>query len=178
MHKLNALRAFEKTANHWAEDLMNYEESELYLSPAVNEWCLAELYDHIMRVGRTYQLPNFHRCLNNDIVKGKPKNIKAYIIFDLNILPYRKIKMQSFPPEIVTNFTPQKRKKQALIEDFNVFIEEVKDAWKLLENFDKNKKHYHPFFGMINAKEWYALVEIHMRHHIPQKKRLEKLFHA
>lgn len=175
MFKRNIPFAFQKISEQWLFDLKNYDEDLLYSKPSEKHWCLAELYDHIMRVAKSYQIPNFHKCIKNDIKEGDSKNMKGYLIFDLNVLPYRKIKMESFPTDIVTNFTPENRDRKELIEDFEKFIQEVKKEAELLNNYDKSIRHFHPFFGMINAKEWFSLIEIHMRHHEVQKKRLEAL---
>ncbi|NAS29510.1 hypothetical protein GTQ40_00860 [Flavobacteriaceae bacterium R38] len=172
----NRLKAFEKIAETWVTDLKNYTEDQLYIKPSEDHWNLAELYDHIMRVARTYQMPNFQKCLDNTGSEGPAKNIKAYLIFDLNFLPRRKIRIASFPKEIILNFTPEKRAKQELIEDFNTFIAETRQYASFLDNYNSKAKNFHPFFGMIDAKDWFSLVEIHMRHHQPQKKRLESLF--
>jgi len=175
MFKRNRLKAFDKIADNWFTDLKNYTDDQLFLKPSEDEWSLAELYDHIMRVARTYQMPNFQKCLDNDGTKGTPKNLKAYVIFDLNILSYRKIKIASFPKDIILDFTPQKRAKEGLAEDFIKFIDEIKTHARSLNTYDKKSKNHHPFFGEINARDWFSLVEIHMRHHHPQKRRLEQL---
>jgi hypothetical protein len=32
----------------------------------------------------------------------------------------------------------------------------------------------HPAFGFLNAREWFHLIEMHFRHHLRQKKRLDR----
>jgi len=83
--------------------------------------------------------------------------------------------MESFPQHIVTDFTPEIRERNELFADFKNFREEVMDVSKALKTADLAIKHRHPFFGTINARDWFALIAIHMRHHQPQKKRLESL---
>ncbi len=173
MFKRDVIKAHKKIITQWISDFKAYNDKRLYAKPSKNEWCLAELYDHIMRVARTYQIPNFYNCINNTPKEGKPKNIKAFVIFDLNFLPKRKIKIASFPNNIITDFTPKIRERQELIEDFENFINEALIVSDILKKNNHSIKSNHPFFGMINAKEWYSLIEIHMRHHQPQKKRLE-----
>ncbi len=173
MFKRDIVAAFEKVSDQWITDFEVYSDELLYHKSSENEWCLAELYDHIMRVARTYQIPNFYKCINGVPESGKPKNAKGYLIFNLNILPYRKIRMQSFPQNIVTDFTPQIRKRTELYADFEDFRKEVIQVSRELETVDYTIKNRHPFFGAINARDWFALIEIHMRHHHPQKKRLE-----
>jgi len=174
MFKRDIVAAFEKVSDQWIADFKAYSEERLYHKPSENEWSLAELYDHVMRVARTYQIPNFYKCVHQTPESGPPKNAKGYLIFNLNILPYRKIRMQSFPQNIVTDFTPKIRKRMELLADFENFRKEVIQLNEELKTVDGTTKHRHPFFGVINARDWFALIAIHMRHHHPQKKRLEK----
>ena len=102
------------------------------------------------------------------------KNLRARIIFDLELLPYRKLKLENFPEEIATAFTPKSKEKDAIVKEFTEFIEHVKNLQPLLKEADTSLKHKHPMFGWINAVEWFALVEIHIRHHTRQKTRIEK----
>ena len=164
---------FKKRSEKWYLDLQNYSSQQLYYKPSSDQWCLAELYDHIIRVTTTYQIPNFYRCIGLDIEKGKPKNGIAYLIFNANIIPYRTIKMESFPSNIVSDFTPEILEREVLEQKFKNFIEQIIAKEPLLKQSNKKVKHNHPFFGMINAREWFSLVEIHIRHHERQKKRLE-----
>ncbi len=171
----NPVAIFKKRSEKWYMDLQNYSSESLYHKPSSNQWCLAELYDHIMRVATTYQLPNFQNCIENDITLGKPKNSAAYLIFYLNIIPSKTIRMESFPPKIVSGFTPQVLERAILENRFKEFIAETVSKESLVRTCDKTIKHSHPFFGMINAIEWFSLIEIHMRHQERQKKRLESI---
>jgi len=173
MFSKDPIAAFKKRSKKWHEDLLNYSPESLYYKPSSDQWSLAELYDHIIRVAKTYQLPNFHKCIENDTKKGKPKNSIAYLIFNLNIIPSRSIKMESFPSKIVSNFTPTIVERNELENNFGEFILEILSQELLVKQSNRSIKHHHPFFGMINAVEWFSLIEIHMRHHERQKKRLE-----
>lgn len=175
MFKRNIVKAFKNTASNWLSSLKGYNTEQLYAKPSESEWCLAELYHHIMKVAWTYQMPNFYKCLHKRPVKGKPKNAKGYLVFNLNIIPYRKIKMSSFPSEIEIGFTPEIKKREELISEFEDFIKDIITISDLLKTADLSVKNYHAFFGVINAQEWFSLVEIHMRHHSRQKKKLENL---
>ena len=175
MFRKDPVILFKKRAEKWFLDLQDYNEERLFHRPAPDQWCLAELYDHIMRVANTYQIPNFLQCIEHNTKKGRAKKSIAYLIFNLNIVPYRNIKMESFPNKIVSDFTPEILDKKLLESNFKDFIAETIAKESLLKSCDKTIKHNHPFFGMINAIEWYSLIEIHMRHHERQKKLLEAI---
>lgn len=175
MLKRDIVAAFDKLALQWQQDLIQYDKELLYAKPETGGWCLAELYDHVMRVTRHYQLPNYHKCLNAEGKQGVSKNIKGFAVFNLNVLPKVKIRMESFPDKQINDFTPELRERQDLTKDFAFFIEEVKKEAIHLKGANLSELNYHPFFGKLNAREWFALVEIHMRHHQPQKRKLENL---
>ena len=78
--------------------------------------------------------------------------------------------MENFPTPLVEAFTPEKRSKSKLIKDFKLFIKEVNDLEEILIKSTKKNKQYHPMFGDINTKEWFALIELHIWQHDKQKK--------
>lgn len=174
MNKSKAIRKFNKRADNWLTDLEFLSEEELANNPAEDSWSLAELYDHVMRVARTYQIPNFRKSITPEAIRKKRKNKIGIAIFNLGIRKQVKIKMQNFPAPIVEDFTPVKRSKKELIEDFKTFTREVNDLKETLMNTSKSDKNYHPMFGDINATEWFSLIEIHMAHHEVQRARISK----
>lgn len=173
MNKKKAIVRFVRTSEEWLNDLKNFKDEQIALKASENQWCLAELYDHIMRVARTYQIPNFRKCLSEGVRKPLAKNYKGFVIFDVNYLPYTKMRMESFPTKIMNDFTPTIKPKQELIEEFESFIEEVKSLESELLSSHSSIKYLHPLFGWINATEWFRLIEIHTRHHLPQRERIK-----
>ena len=43
-----------------------------------------------------------------------------------------------------------------------------------VEHFDITGKTKHPGLGYFDAREWLGFAEMHMRHHLRQKERIEK----
>ncbi len=166
------IKRLEKTGSKWLSDFRKFSDDDIIMKSHEKEWCLAELYDHVMRVARTYQIPNFRKALNGG-EKKRPKNIPGYVVFNINYLPERKIKMEDFPSNIVTDFTPVIRGKEELIVDFTELLVGVMRVINETDHHKlRKKKHNHPFFGYISALEWIALVEIHLRHHEQQRQRI------
>ncbi|MEO1049288.1 MAG: DinB family protein [Bacteroidota bacterium] len=166
---------FVNTTSEWLKALEGYDAEHLKHKPAPDQWSLAELYDHLMRVANTYQIPHFLNCANNGTKRLSGKNYKGMVIFDVDYLPGKKMRMENFPPDIVRDFTPVVKEKNILLKEFEGFIRMVQnDLQTKLMNADTNLKEYHPLFGWINAVEWFSLIEIHIRHHLPQRTRLEQ----
>lgn len=173
MKSKKAVKKFTKTSQEWLDELEKLDAKSITLKPSENQWCMAELYDHVMRVAHTYQIPNLHKCINAGVTKGYAKNYKGLVIFDLNYLPSTKMRLESFPPKIATGFTPIIKPKHDLVREFKTFIEEVKNLEPVLETSDSSKKNKHPFFGWINATDWFRLIDIHIRHHLKQRERIK-----
>ena len=84
------------------------------------------------------------------------------------------MKMEEFPKPLVTDFTPVSRSKEDLFQDFLAFIEEVNNLEDILHTSTKKQKQYHPMFGDIRTKEWFALIELHIWQHDKQKEKIKK----
>ena len=50
----------------------------------------------------------------------------------------------------------------------------VVDLDALIAAADPKLRKRHPVAGFLNAQQWYAFSEMHMRHHLRQLKRIEK----
>jgi len=82
--------------------------------------------------------------------------------------------MEEFPKPLVEAFTPSKRVKNDLINDFLSFIKEVNELQDILEKSGKEHKQYHYMFGDINTREWFSLIELHIWLHDKQKAKIKR----
>ena len=174
-NNIRVLNKFNRRAEEWLSDLQALSEEEMSRRPATDSWSMGELYDHIMKVARTYQIPNFKISLTNESVQRKRKNKIGFAIFNLGIRKQVKIRMEDFPAPLVQDFTPAQQSKEALLSDFKDFIEEVNVLHSELPADPKTSRHYHPMFGDIHTGEWFSLIEIHMAHHEVQRRRIRKM---
>ena len=168
------LNKFNKKANQWLLDLQEMSEEDILINPTEKLWSIAEVYDHVMRVTRTYQIPNLKLSVTESARRKKRKNKYGIAVFDFGIRKNIKMKMEEFPKPLVTDFTPVKRHKKELLADFSDFIKEVNDLEEILNNSTKKDKQYHPMFGDINTKEWFALIELHIWQHDKQKEKIKR----
>lgn len=168
------LDIFNKKINEWLVDLERMDENKIFINPSEKSWSMAEVYDHVMKVARTYQIPNLRKSTTAAAKRKKRKNLTGLAIFNLGIRKNVRMRMESFPQPLVAAFTPEKRSKTDLIKDFNLFILEVNDLEEILNKSTKKNKNYHPMFGDISTKEWFALIELHIWQHDKQKKGILK----
>lgn len=176
MDPTKVLERFNKKAKEWMSDLKEIKESDFSVNPIENFWSYAEVYDHVMRVARNYQIPNLKKSVTPLAKRIKKKNWIGIAIFNLGVRKQTKMIMQNFPAPLVEDFTPVKRSKADILEDFGRFIEEVNSLADIVSKSSKNNKHYHPLFGDINTKEWFALIELHIDQHDKQKEKIKASF--
>jgi len=173
MNTKKLVRKFNVKADEWLADLRLMDDNAIQIKPNEKSWSVAELYDHVMRVGRTYQIPNLKLSISDSARRNKNKNKYGIAVFNLGLRKKVKIKMEKFPKPLVENFTPIQRNKNELVDDFLAFIKEVNALQEIVDQSSRTHKHYHPMFGDINTKEWFALIELHLWHHDKQKKSIK-----
>jgi hypothetical protein len=95
------------------------------------------------------------------VVKSDPKkykwkfNIKRSFVFFLKKFPRGKAKA----PDIVMP-------KQLEKTDFPALLIKTKEAIKKLDEAGHNQFFLHPFFGNLNKKDTFIMLDIHTKHHL------------
>ena len=168
------LNKFNRKANEWLVDLRMMDEEIIQIKPTEKSWSISEVYDHVMRVARSYQIPNLKESITESAKRKKSKNKYGIAIFNLGYRKNVHIKMEEFPKPLVEAFTPSKRVKNDLINDFLSFIKEVNELQDILEKSGKENKQYHYMFGDINTREWFSLIELHIWLHDKQKAKIKR----
>lgn len=168
------INRFNNKANEWLVDLQMLDEKVILIKPSEKSWSYSEVYDHVMRVARSYQIPNLKKSISEFSKRKKRKNKYGIAIFNFGYRKNMHIKMEEFPRPLVEAFTPQKRIKKELVNDFKEFIKEVNKLEEILIKSTRKNKHYHPMFGDINTKEWFSLIELHIWHHDKQKAQIRR----
>ena len=143
---------FNTRANEWLIDLKKSDSAFLLKKPTEDLWSLAEVYDHVMRVARHYQIPNLKSSMTATAYRKKRKNVKGFAVFNLGVRKNVTMRLEKWPMPIVKAFTPLRRNKLDLIEDFSAFIKEVNSLESSLNQSTRKNKHYLPFFGDIATK--------------------------
>ena len=74
MRAAKILAKFNKKAKEWLADLEKVEAEKIQLRPTEKSWSFAEMYDHVMKVARTYQIPNMKKSITESAKRKKRKN--------------------------------------------------------------------------------------------------------
>lgn len=163
---------FEKVANTWIKELDNYTMEELLRQPAEDSWSLGQVYIHITTANKYFLGKNAAMLASGEgFETGKGKNKWGHLVFLFEMFPPVKVKM----PKKETGGTEpiQPESKEQLVRKLQenlAFFKEMEDS---VAKAPLNQTKKYPFLGYLNAKEWYVLGRLHMKHHLKQKKRID-----
>ena len=83
MNKLKTFDYFNKVANTWLEDLEAKNEEDILINPFEGSWSISELYDHIMKVARTYQIQGESTAPNTTLAQIEFSNETDFGVFEI-----------------------------------------------------------------------------------------------
>ncbi|KAA9005880.1 DinB family protein [Paenibacillus spiritus] len=178
MDTKETLRQFEETVRGYIRDLESSSLERLLWKPSEDEWSLGQMYMHLIRSAQFMQLRNAALCLEpgeSTEVSQTGKTKAGEEVF----------KAGSFPPDRVhvppsPQYTPpQPESKGQLAEGLRDTLRRMEEIEsRITAELDSGKEAapytvLHPRFGGLNALEWFRLTEMHYRHHLLQKGRLD-----
>jgi hypothetical protein len=163
---------FEKTARFWLVSLNDYTDEQFARKPDAAQWSIGQIYDHLVVGTENFHLPACRKCLEHsaEVIEGG-KTLPGRIVFLLGSFPPAKVHIPPSP-----QYTPKQPQSRAeMREGLLKLIEEMRTLAPQIDHASPVQKWRHPALGMLNAMEWYRLIEMHFRHHLRQKARLDKL---
>ncbi len=158
-------------AQIYLDGLNSYSEEQFMFKQAKEIWSLAEMYEHVYESNTMFFLANSNKC----ILQRKGQLGGEISVFGKSVLeklsfPAIKIKVPEVFGEVKFDLKP--------MDFYKSYFSELPNAIKELEIkvLDANPEYkiLHPaHFDYLNANEWLILAQIHMKHHLRQKKELE-----
>ena len=173
MSKVNSkfyLERFNDTIQQWIDNVDHYSLAMLLQKPADKSWSLGQVYMHIID-DTHYFAEQIRLALKTNDNADKPMHEDAIMIF----------KNDGFPDIKIVNTTAgqplQPFNIAALKDGLNTIKQEIA-ALCADHNLDSAQgKTRHPGLLYFSALDWLRFAEMHMRHHLRQKKRIdEELF--
>jgi len=165
------LSQFEKTAGIWLASLSQYSEEQFVKKPDADSWSIGQVYNHLVAGTRLYHLQQIALCLDGkQIEKNVRKTIPGNLTFFLGSFPPMRIKVptsETYTPKQPPNIETMKTGLEKLLKI-------MRETEKKISGASEIPKTAHPAFGFLNAREWFHLIEMHFRHHLRQKKRLDR----
>ncbi|MGP1906879.1 DinB family protein [Metabacillus sp. JX24] len=150
-------------------DLQTYPDHKLREIPSDGGWSLGQMYQHLIEVSLEY-LENAEACSKAAADPDLEKSEGGKALFERGGFPPIKIKL----PDLPGNTPSNNRSKQELLQGFLEVEKRMERQEKKASKTNPACKQRHGGFGWLNAAEWYVLVDMHLRHHLRQKKEIEQ----
>ncbi|MCM3341631.1 DinB family protein [Paenibacillus sp. MER TA 81-3] len=178
MRITDILVRFDEITKHYVRELDKYSLAELWRKPSENEWSLGQMYLHLPHSTLNLQLRLAEQCMDPGGEGGGGKTEAGHAVFEQGSFPPVRIKV----PAGLQYTPPQPESKEQLVaklEEARCRMHEIGASLQSIDPERLERKAVHPAvaFGALNAVEWFAMVEMHYRHHLLQKERLDAFIH-
>lgn len=164
---LFVMKAFNDTITSWINFLDDYTLSQLHQAPAPGAWSLGQVYTHLIDDTR-YQVEQMKIALSTTENAEREMAENAKIMFGNNSFPDMLIQGPA-TYQVVAQPASKQEVLQALVQIRN----EVNEIWQDVDPAMAIGKSRHPGLDFFSAIEWLQFMEMHMRHHFRQKKRID-----
>lgn len=176
-NSLEILARMETLTADYIAAMETYSLEQLHRQPGDGEWSLGQLYLHLAQSALHMQLRNAEACGDgtaNSAVANRRKTEAGEAAFAQGSLPPVRIKVPASP-----QYTPvQPNSKEEIISALQSVLARMRELEPLLASIPPERTVEHPGLGALNAAEWFALTEMHYRHHLLQQERLARYLAA
>lgn len=167
-NELPQLRDFDATIQHWIDMLGAYTLEMLHRPPRPGSWSLGQVYNHLID-DTGWFAGQMKEAMLSRADADKTMHPDARAMFDRN--GFRDVAIEG---PATNTYIPQPQSKEELARQL-MAIKMAVDA--LFRDFDpavSTGKTRHPGLHFFSALEWLQFSEMHMRHHLRQKKRIDE----
>jgi hypothetical protein len=158
---------FNNIIDTWIESIQQYNFEQLCTQPGANSWSAGQVCMHLVN-DTNWFVEQIKICIFNNANENETMLPFAQTMFLNN----------SFPDERLSNPAninmPQPQSKETLLQLFINLKNDMNAAAIQIENSKSKGKTKHPGFNYFNANEWLQFAEMHLRHHLKQKKRIDE----
>lgn len=158
---------FNRTLEIWIEALEQYNVTALYTKPSPTSWSIGQMYMHLIEDTK-YYIAQIKVCVssNNHINEEASPNAKTMFLHN------------DFPDEALEGAPsnaniPQPDTKEQLIKALLQVKAEMNEVSVRIFESPFHGKTKHPGLGYFSAIEWLQFAEMHFRHHLRQKTRID-----
>lgn len=167
MKDLPQLRQFDATIQHWIEQLDGYTLDMLCRTPRKGSWSLGQVYIHLID-DTGWFAGQIKAALVSQVDGDKTMHPDARAMFDRNAFPDVQIEGPA-----TDTYIPQPESKEELARQLQAVKAEVDSLFRDFDPAVSTGKTRHPGLHFFSPLEWLQFSEMHMRHHLRQKKRID-----
>jgi len=159
---------FNDTLDIWIKAVEQTDFSKLCAKPTSISWSVGQVCSHLIEATRFY-LKQAKLCLSSTKNATEEMTPFAKAMFLNNEFPEKPIKGPASHEDI-----PQPKSKEELLNSLLKLKKEFIRVANLASTSQVIGKTKHPGLHYFNAIEWLQFSEMHLRHHLRQKKRIEE----
>lgn len=163
---------FEETINTWITSLSNLDLNALTTKSSAASWSMGQLYQHLINDTNFY-IEQVKACLTSNENSDEEAAPFAKQLFQNNAFPDMQIEGAASNALI-----PQPASKEKLLAELGMIKLELNHLLIKVRQSEYNGKTQHPGLGYFNAEEWLQFTDIHFRHHLKQKNKIEAFLQA
>lgn len=156
------------TADRWIALLGHFNIDILLRKPDLQSWSLGQVALHIVAETGFY-LKQAEDCLHSNENFSGEMTEDAKTMFDQNSFPDIRIRRDAS----LSQFYPQPESQFDILERMKQLKVQLNKLLKQMKTSPYSGKTRHPGLGYFNARQWIQFAEMHMRHHLKQKDRIE-----
>ncbi len=153
----------------WITALQDYDFDTLLAKPDSENWSLGQVFMHLINETNFY-IEQIDYCLFHRENFSEQMVENAARIFANNEFPDERIRNTEQSSQTI----PNPKSKSDLFEQMLHIKNSLNLQWNTINNNISTGKTQHPGLGYFNAQEWFHFAELHLRHHLRQKQRIEQ----
>jgi len=161
-----------QTIARWINELGQYTLAELRDKPSPRGWSLGQLYFHLIN-NTGYYLEEAKLCLSSDDNMHEEPSPDGAAMLDKNEFPDIIIEGPDTRIDI-----PQPGSADELKDALRQLNDEISSLAILFPDSPHRGKTKHPGLGYFSAFDWLQFADMHFRHHLRQKKRIDDFLRA
>jgi hypothetical protein len=155
------------TIDYWIAAIDQYSFEEICTQPGDGSWSLGQLYLHL--IGDSYFFADqINECLQSTQHLDKQPNEDGAAMLAANAFP--DIKIEGNPANA---HIPQPQSITDLKSGLMGLRARLNDLVALASTQKMQGKSPHPGLGYFTAYQWFQFVDMHFRHHLRQKQRID-----
>ena len=167
------IKNFNDTIDIWIKELSRFTIEQLKVKPDDKSWSLGQLYEHLIEETNWYN-GQIEMTLGNEKNSNKMTSDVAKVLLKRG--SFENKRFQGDP--LISENVKQPTSIAKLKSDLEGLKQNTNEIWVKMNNASKYGKSEHPGIGFLNCFEWIQYSEMHMRHHIKQKKRIENFLQS
>lgn len=168
MNNMPALDDFNNSIDYWLQALERYDYNTLCIKPSANDWSLGQVYMHLINETQ-YYIGQIHLCLRDHEHTSNAMTDVGKGMFRQN----------EFPNDpVVASKIQQPLSKEQVYREVALLKQEMNAVGERVLKYSSPGKTKHPGLGYFSADEWIRFADMHLRHHLRQKERIDTFLKA